>query len=285
MKNLEARLLRSRGGFLCCPLLLIAPYKAGSTWMFISARAICRLLNASYVNYPQYIWERGGDLLQSYYHSSDADAMLSEPLVYLGNRQAIDAMSQTARAKSASMVMLRDPRDCLVSMYFSFLGSHAAPRHASKSARTKLSENRGKSGSWPSIDSYVLSKAEWYHSLMKDTLSFAHQNNATTIIKYEDYIHDKLRFCRWIYSNITDLASGNSQNMQTQGRRRAASYLPACLHGVFLKLIAMSTDRIPSSERPNSHVRKATPGDHVSKLNKSTIAKLDDVFHDVLSIM
>jgi hypothetical protein len=251
--------------------------------MFTSARAICRLLNASYVDYPQYIWERGGNLLQSYYQSQDADSMLSESLVYLGNRQAVDSMSQNARARSTSMVMLRDPRDCLVSMYFSFLGSHVAPRHISKSEQSSLHSSSEKSSLTPDIDSYVLSKAEWYHSLIKNILKFAHQNRSSALIKYEDFIHDKLRFCRWIYSNISVLASERSDPANTHILRKARSYLPVCLHEVFLKLIAMTQDRIPASEKPTSHVRKAIPGDHVSKLKKETIAKLDDTFHDILS--
>jgi hypothetical protein len=39
---------------------------------------------------------------------------------------------------------------------------------------------------------------------------------------------------------------------------------------------------IPENERPNQHVRRAIPGDHIDKLNPETIDQLNLIFDEVL---
>lgn len=250
--------------------------------MFETAKTISKLLNVSYIDYPQYIWEREGDLGREYYESPHAEAMLSSPLVYLGNRQAITALSKPARARSASMVMLRDPRDCLVSMYFSFLGSHATPHKAGKAARSEYLQSTEASGSMPDIDCYVLSMADGYKLLLEDILHVATQMGQHSFMRYEDCIYNKKRLHDWIYGSLHDLVSRESGAVGFSPHRCALSSIPTILHPLFLKLIALRQGRIPRSENPHNHVRIAAPGDHVKKLKKSTISQLDNTFADIL---
>jgi hypothetical protein len=251
--------------------------------MFETAKVVSKLLNVSYIDYPQYIWERGGDLLKLYYENQQVDALLSDPIVYLGNRQAVASLTSFAQGKSASMVMLRDPRDCLVSMYYSFLGSHASPRYATDSVRREQLSRAEKTVFKPDIDHYVLSMAEVYKSQLTDILRFADKTSRNTFIKYEDCIHNKSRLIQWIYTGLHDPALKGPVASGTTNRRCAVSYVPSGLHPLLLKIIAITQNRIPRSEKPQKHIRVAVPGDHVKKLKKGTISKLDHTFGDILN--
>jgi hypothetical protein len=251
--------------------------------MFETAKTISKLLNVSYIDYPQYIWERGGDLGREYYQSPHAEVMLSSPLAYLGNRQAITTLSKAVLARSTSMVMLRDPRDCLVSMYFSFLGSHATPRNAGKAARSEYLQSTEASGSMPDINYYVLSMADGYKLLLEHILNVAAQMGQNSFMRYEDCIYNKKRLHYWIYGSLHDLVSRDSGASGVSPQRCALSFTPTILHSIFLKLIALRQGRIPRSENPQNHVRIATPGDHTKKLKKNTISQLDNTFGDILN--
>lgn len=283
-EKLSSSNLRSSGGFLSRPLFLMAPYKAGSTMLFLYTRSICRLLNVSYVDYAQHIWESGGDLPGEYYANPSADDMLSEPLVYLGNRQAVTTLSTPAQAKCASLMMIRDPRDCLVSMYFSFLHSHAKPRMLKKQASCKnsLTKEGSDAASLPDINDYVLQNADWYKTMVTQMFAFGKQTQDCLIIRYENVVCNKQSLCNYLYQAIkTNLSPGNV--VPTTHQQIARSYIPAFLHSFVLHSIARSQDKIPEKENPNLHVRKALPGDHAAKLNSATIGQLNDIYSDILS--
>ena len=282
-KALSAESLRSHGGFLARPVFLMAPYKAGSTMLFVYARRICRLLNVSYVDYPQHIWERGGDLTQEYYANPSANEMLSEPLLYIGNRQAVTSLTENSHGKLASFIMIRDPRDALVSMYFSFLHSHVKPRISERKSLGKTAERAkdAEPSSLPDINNYVLENAEWYKHLMNNVLGFGKKAHSFSIIKYEDYVRDKNGLCSYLY----EVLKSSRPTLNDKGDRPhkiADSYIPTCLHPLLLRLIAKTQDKIPSAENPQSHVRKAIPGDHANKLTKNTILRLNCVYSEIL---
>jgi hypothetical protein len=280
---LTADCLRSHGSFLARPLFLMAPYKAGSTMLFVYTRSICRLLNVSYVDYPQHIWEKGGDLVQEYYANPSAHGMLSEPLVYIGNRQAVTTLSEDTHGKIASLMMIRDPRDALVSMYFSFLHSHAKPLISKRKSFRKSADQikDAKQSSLPDIDNYVLENAEWYKQLMNNVLGFGKKAHSVAIIRYEDYVRDKNGLCSYLYKILESSRTAINEKSD-RPHKITGSYIPTCLHPFLLRLIAKSQDKIPSVENPQSHVRKAIPGDHSNKLAKSTIVRLNCLYSEIL---
>ena len=47
--------------------------------------------------------------------------------------------------------------------------------------------------------------------------------------------------------------------------------------------MAAQNDIRPVEEDMSKHIRKGTPGDHREKLQKETIAKLNDIFRDTCS--
>jgi hypothetical protein len=58
--------------------------------------------------------------------------------------------------------------------------------------------------------------------------------------------------------------------------------LPGC-RAAAIKRIASKLDVIPTTERPDQHVRRALPGDHQTKLSASTIGRLNDIFGSILT--
>jgi hypothetical protein len=189
----------------------------------------------------------------------------------------ISKLSPIAQGKTAAMLMVRDPRDCLVSMYFSFLHSHAAPKSSNYNPKKDI--NRV---TLPDIDEYVLSKADWYNSLLLSMLAFLENTHSHQVIRYEDCVQNKFYLCKIIYDLLLKMASEEPADEFESNRKIASSYLPPWTHLFLLKMISKMHDSIPSRENPNRHVRKATPGDHINKLKTDTIAQLNGIFSDTL---
>lgn len=283
-QNLTANRLRSHGSLLTHPFFLMAPYKAGSTMLFLYTKSICRLLNVSYVDYPQHIWEKGGDLKGEYYANPLADEMLSEPLVYVGNRQAIQTLSPFVQTKMNCTLMIRDPKDCLVSMYYSFLQSHAVPTaHKTDSAGVTISElNATKPHLLPDINDYVLQNAEWYKQLINEMFEFGKEAHNFSVIRYEDFIYEKAKLCNYLYAQLRQLYINNHTSDLTLRVKKAFSCIPTILHPLAIRIIAKKEDKIPLKENTRVHVRKAVPGDHLDKLKSDTIQRLDKIYSDIL---
>lgn len=283
-KSLTAHSLKSYGGFLTRPFFLMAPYKAGSTMLFLYTKSICRLLNVSYVDYPQHIWEKGDDLQGGYYATPLVDGMLSEPLVYVGNRQAVQTLSPLVQARMNCTMMIRDPRDCLVSMYYSFLQSHTVPNiHKQNPVRQTIAKlNIIEPRVFPDINDYVLENAEWYKQIINNMFVFGKQTHKFSVIRYEDFIRDKAKLCNYLYAQVKNLNIFHRESNLTMRGRRPVSYIPTIFHSFAMRIIAKREDKIPLTENPRVHVRKAVPGDHLDKLKGDTIRQLDKIYSDIV---
>jgi hypothetical protein len=115
------------------------------------------------------------------------------------------------------------------------------------------------------IDTYVLRNAPEYKNNLLGILEFTSHAKTSKIIRYEDFILKKLGLCQEITQT---LCSSTSEEID-------ASSLD-------LESIASARDVIPENERPNQHLRRALPGDHVEKLNPETIDQLNTIFAEVL---
>jgi hypothetical protein len=263
-------------------LFVMAPHKAGSTMLFNYCRDICRLLDVKHVSFPDAVWGAGGDLKQFCYEPPDANGVYADKIVYLGNREAIRSLSAQLVSVSHVLLMIRDPRDCLVSRYFSFLGSHAAPSHLSAEQKSVWMQAMTELQEKVDIDTYALDRAPGYLHNMQQMIAFTKASRRGVIIRYEDYIKDKLGLCRRVCAILDELklhrasllgrvASSAILKPLSQSRRNAALSRIASLH-----------DILPQTEDLGSHVRHARPGDHLAKLRRDTINRLDAIFEPIL---
>ena len=145
--------------------------------------------------------------------------------------------------------LIRDPRDMLVSQYFSVRHSHPLP-----GGNGRLHEEfvRGRQQALAmTIDDFVLDNCQevirhlqGYRPILDDPL--------TRIYRYEDVIFSK---AEWAY----DMAQFFGWPLSAE---RCAE-------------IASRHDRKVTGENPLSHVRRVAPGDHLEKLRADTVARVD----------
>jgi hypothetical protein len=152
------------------------------------------------------------------------------------------------------ILMVRDPRDALVSEYFSNAYSHRTPRRTQDAAPiTDMLEKFRREALNTNLDEYVLKRAR---SLLSAFLGYVNQLNSPsmTVVKYEDYIFRKPDLIRLIARDF---------DMRVDDAQIAA--------------IMAWADIRPEKETPTAFVRRVTPGDHREKLRPETISKLNTI--------
>lgn len=152
------------------------------------------------------------------------------------------------------MLMVRDPRDALVSEYFSNAYSHGIPLPTQDAAGiTNLLEKLRREALDTQIDEWVVDRAA---SLRSAFLGYVSQLDSTsmTVVKYEEYIFKKPELIRLIARNF-DMQVNDAQITQIMGW----------------------ADVRPTQEMPTQFIRRVTPGDHREKLRPDTIAKLNKI--------
>ena len=151
-----------------------------------------------------------------------------------------------------AILMARDPRDMLVSMYYSVTKSHVVPRN-----HHKFLQNR-KLAAQMDIDEFSIERSKIYlnnfrryrKKLPKDTL---------TTYRYEDVIYQK---AAWLKDLIGHLA------------------LPA--DEQLIHSIAQEHDVFPQQEDSDKHIRQVHPGNYKKKLKPETIAVLNEKLGEFL---
>ena len=172
---------------------------------------------------------------------------------------------------------LRDPRDVLVSMYFSYCFIHVGEVAANTGYRKKVADK--------GIDWFVLEMA--INDSMKLQGDYGTGNQVSSLTggilrRYSDYIEHLLG-----RDNVTLVCY---EEMVTSFRSWLEKFLasfPINNREVVLESIASrSGEFFPS--RPTDvmeHMRHIKPGDHRDKLKPSTIDKLNYYFSDVLDAL
>jgi hypothetical protein len=175
------------------------------------------------------------------------------------------------------LLHLRDPRDVLVSMFFSYCFIHAGEIEANTGYRREVAE-RG-------IDAFVLDKvSETCNALRGDYGTGGHVEDLignlparyavyldrllgkpnVILVKYEDMVTD---YGGWLKRFIAPFPLADKPAVIEQLVSRSANFFPA-----------RRTDVM-------THVRHVTPGDYKAKLQPATIERLDEVFARVLAAL
>jgi hypothetical protein len=149
---------------------------------------------------------------------------------------------------------VRDPRDALVSEYFSTAYSHSLPKVQAEAGgvRTDFLAAR-EAARAASVESYVLAKADALNRTLLEYEDVA-RDPATRLFRYEDVILHKRDWVRAMEAHF--------------------GWAPAS--EAFLEKMMAWADVVPDAERPDQFVRKVLPGDHKDKLNAAAIGKLND---------
>ncbi len=143
------------------------------------------------------------------------------------------------------VIHVRDPRDCLTSLYFSVAYSHAVPEGA---GREQFLKNRERVVS-QSIDKFCLSRAPRYAGFFEAYAEMIEQMPGILISRYEDMVSD---FETWL--------------------QRLLDYLDVPATHPVVRRIIRDADFEVGDEDIERHKRRVMPGDFLEKLAPETIA-------------
>lgn len=159
-------------------------------------------------------------------------------------------------AANRTVLLTRDPRDALTSLYFSVAYSHRPPGATDDSTMLRAFEARRAKARSMAIDGFVLDQAASLARLIEKTMANAPPHR---LYRYEDVIFEKLA---WV---------GDMLN-----------YFGLSAPEPLVARIVERFDVIPTDEAPHEHIRRVTPGDHKEKLRPETIAILNDRLGPIL---
>lgn len=233
-------------------------YKAGSTLLQLALLQICGRTGIPIFCPITEGRQAGGiaieiDPLTAQTKRDFEAAFARKGIVFAGFRDFPHFLKLDVTGRQATL-LVRDPRDMLVSQYFSLLFSHVTGP-----GFEKVSTLRKKHASTP-IDEFVIGNAKIARNWFKnydDNIGGAN----LLLHRYEDIIFDKARFLTEVCAHL---------GIDTE-RHRA----------VILD-VAQAVDERPAEEDPYKHVRRVTPGDHREKLRPETIERLNEIVGPIL---
>ena len=157
-----------------------------------------------------------------------------------------------------TVIMVRDPRDLLVSGYYSYAHSHKMPK--SKEKVDDFLEFRSRVQNM-SVDEYALEIGEGLKGRLQKYANLCQTNANVAVLKYEDMIAD---FPNWLDTLLTFC--------QLQ--------ISASLRNALIEEANQAKQK--KKEDVSQHRRQVTPGDHVRKLKPETISRLNEMFAEIL---
>ena len=246
-----------RGAFF-----ILGVRKSGSSVLNQMCAALSQFNNYKFVDVAGIMFNNN-ITVRSWANDPVINELLTEGNVYGGFRVMPFAFSKSSIFRSAKKVLLiRDPRDALVSEYFSNAYSHVIPAASGDRAEVnrQMTELREKALN-TNIEDSVLSMAP---NLNRTILGYSSvcRDAATLLLKYENVILDKRRL-------IESICTHFGWNVNEQ----------------LITNILGWADVIPPKEDQKAFVRKVVPGDHKEKLSQKTISKLNRMLKPAMELL
>ena len=225
--------------------------RSGSSLFWYIVTDLLKEAGRSYCEPLEHLFTQG--ITRSQIDTNALRALLARPGYAFGMLRSLDeAVQGLDLSQNKKFLLIRDPRDVLVSLYFSMAGSHWVP--AEGRAREEILKTRelttGSVGEFATSE--VLGNI---HGRYSEYRQFCERHGDVTIFRYEDVIFDKMS---WITRLIKLLALAVPSN----AARR----------------IADKHDRLPTKERPSENVRQVRPGNWKAHLDEKSIARIEEMF-------
>ncbi|WP_333221872.1 sulfotransferase domain-containing protein [Microcoleus sp. Pol12A5] len=212
-------------------------------------------LGMTYLNYEGYLWE-AGQCLEKLFFDHDPEIInnmfRTTGHIYGPFRQYYPIPE---REKYKVILMLRDPRDVLTSLYFSSAYTHDIP----ESQKTKI-ESAREDAINKNIEDFVMEHSPWVRTNYEHYTKYQFGKKNVLFLSYEDMVID---FSTWLIELFKYLPSKPSEQLRNK-----------LLHGANFEV----------EENIYSHKRQVKSGEHRRKLQVHTIKQLNLELQDVLKI-
>ncbi len=227
-------------------------YKGASGLLFSILSDICHKNHGiPVINLPDLLFLEGLSFLHLN-STSVTDFYTQEGYGFVGFREMPNLWIKEFLPGRKKIVLLRDPRDLLVSLYYSMKYSHYINEKNQdlKKFRNSLQDIE--------INQFVVQEKENVKSKFDSYQNLDHLDSVK-LFRYEDIILSKKQ---WVKDMCDFLGLSLNENQ--------------------VREILNKHDIIPTTENIQSHVRRVIPGDHLNKLNAEIIEELNEYFKDYL---
>ncbi len=150
----------------------------------------------------------------------------------------------------SKFLLIRDPRDMLVSMYFRWALDGPTPLLSGGNARETIAQTHHNSR----LEEYVIRQAACVSAEIDNFIWMMDHQDSLQVMRYEDIVFDK-------DSLLTALCDLLGVSISPRRRRHLIDRY----------------DVRPDREDAQTHIRKVTPGDHREKLSPQTIDELNRI--------
>lgn len=233
--------------------------KSGSTMLHRIMNFLANRNRVNVVDVPSTFFRNGFTVAD--WQGLNLDPLLAPGNCYLGFRTFPDNIAASPIYRDGLKVfMFRDPRDALVSQYFSDAFSHDIPKGDTAGEGRELFLKKREEAQQADIDAWVLDKVG---GIRKTLLSYKDALNdpKCLVLRYEDYVFQKRRMIMKIMSHF---------GWTTEVGR--------------INKLLDEIDVVPDSEDKSRFVRKVIPGDHNAKLKNETVRRLNKRLEEVMTL-
>lgn len=232
--------------------------KSGSSIFSSIVNALAIFNELHTVDIPGVMFRQAVRYIEWNSHARIAD-LLWRGNVYIGFRDPPTAFYSDPVFKGARKILLvRDPRDALVSEYFSNAFSHSLPTAADG---TTVLEQERERALQSSLEAYVLERVDQLNRTVSGYRHLIGDPNLL-VMRYEEVIFDKPAWIREIARHYGWEASDQ-----------------------LVDNIMTWADVRPDAEDPKAFVRRVAPGDHLDKLSPAAISQVNAKLSDVWSAL
>jgi len=228
--------------------------KSGSTLLHGLMADICKMNQMPVIDIPSGAFQSGTKFQNI---TSDVNRIIHERgYAYLGFRAIFQKFKLEINVDNVkNILLLRDPRDVLVSLFFSQKFSHILPKKGdSRDSMLKNREMLKKLG----LDEFVLGRAKVVKRTYEN-YAFLHKCKQLKMYRYEDVIFEKEA---WIHDMVSFLGMSISDKQ--------------------MQYLLNRYDILPDEENPHAHIRQVKPGNYKKHLSQECIEQLNEIFSDVL---
>jgi hypothetical protein len=241
------------------PSFSFGMHKGGSTMLADFLNIYTGMANTRSISISDLLFQKGvGD--DMYRNDLRIQEVLDEKFLFYGFRYIPEFIlaNKAKYINTKAVILIRDPRDCVVSAYYSFLKSHVVLAGDETDAALAIRKER-EEFACASINEYALSETVRFVQEISGYAYFMHEN--AMIFRYEDIIFKKREFFM-----------------------KVVAHLGLPIHEKAFETALGRVDILPAQEQKDKHIRSVKPGNHREKLSQETIAELNRKYSEVLSL-